>query len=128
MSNFITLTVVTTELKKEVQENILKNLTGVKPNSNSKKDSYGRNADFYSELGIDIPDDLVEDEYEEVEGEDNELYEVIEAQGIFRPETITFAVSNKDIGSTIYIDVDYKISVKESLEEIQEKINNSTNK
>ena len=124
MSNFITLTVVTTELKKEVQDNILKNLNGVKPNSSSKKDSYGRDADFYSELGIDIPEDLEEDTQEE----DIELYDIIEAQGVFRPETITFAVSNKDIGSTIYIDVDYKISVKESLEEITEKINNSTNK
>lgn len=124
MSNFIMLTVVTTELKQETTDSILRNLAGRSDNS-SKKDSYGRDADFYTELGIDVPEELNDSIQED--DSDNDLYDIIEAEGAFRPETITFAVANKDIGSTIYIDVDYKIAVKESLAEIIQKIKQSTN-
>lgn len=129
MSEFIDLTVITMRLKKEVTDNlkksIMKNIGGSKPS----KDSYGRDAEFYRELGIDPPDEI-DDEFEEggtfdVKEEDMEM---IESPGMFRLDSLMFFVAGEKEGSTIYLDIDYKASVKETVEEIKAKINKLSKK
>lgn len=125
---FITLTVIKASIKKDVRErfhNLFKPLDDDGP----KKDDYGRDAEFYKELGIDPPEDLYSDrdddegDYkEEVFHITKEDYDIVERIGKFRPEVISFIVDNEDVGSTLYIKTDFTISVKENAEEVEQKI------
>ena len=95
----------------------------------SSKDSYGRDAEFYRDLGIDPPEEI-EDEYNKdgafsVKEEDMEM---IESPGVFRLDSLMFFVAGEKEGSTIYLDIDYKASVKETVEEIKAKINKLSKK
>lgn len=128
MGQFITLTVIKASIKKDVREKF-HNLFKPLEEEGTKKDDYGRDAEFYKELGIDPPEDLYQDEYndednfkEEVFHITKEDYDIIEKTGKFRPEVISFIVDNEDVGSTLYIKTDFTISVKESAEEVEQKI------
>lgn len=124
MSEFIDLTVITVRLKKDALDTIQGSfLEGYE--KNASKDSYGRDADFYKELGIDPPEDLDTDKSLELKEED---LETIESPARFRPENISFFVSGDKTGSTVYLDLDYKVSVKETVEEIELKINKLSKK
>ena len=125
---FITLTVIKASIKKDVRErfhSLFKPLDDDGP----KKDDYGRDAEFYKELGIDPPEDLYSDEDDDEEDYKEEVfhitkedYDIVERIGKFRPEVISFIVDNEDVGSTLYIKTDFTISVKESAEEVEQKI------
>lgn len=130
MSEFINLTVVTVRLKKEAKDNITKSFLG-NHKSNASKDDYGRDADFYRELGIDPPDDLesgvVTSQGNTFKVDENDL-ETIESPAMFRLDSLVFFVAGEKEGSTIYLDIDYKASVKETVKEIELKINKLSKK
>jgi hypothetical protein len=58
--------------------------------------------------------------------DDNSYTEEI-AEARLRPNQISFMVNNKDKGCTIYMETDYKISVIETVEEVEEKIKQAKN-
>lgn len=126
---FITLTVIKASIKKDVRErfhSLFKPLEDDEP----KKDDYGRDAEFYKDLGIDPPEDLYSYEDDDDEGDykeevfhiTKEDYDIVERIGKFRPAVISFIVDNEDVGSTLYIKTDFTISVKENAEEVEQKI------
>lgn len=126
MSEFIELTVVTVRLKKETSDSIKETFLGKK----DSKDSYGRDAEFYRELGIDPPEELdspIENEDGTFNVDENDL-ETIESPAMFRLDSLIFFVAGEKEGSTIYLDIDYRASVKESVKEIGEKINKLSKK
>lgn len=121
MEEFITVTVVTAKLKKEVQEKLLK-LNSGQSLQEPKKDSLGRSAEFFKELGIDVPEDL-KDESSQVPFEiTKEHYDIEEKMGKIKPRVIDFMVDNEDFGCVLYVDTDFTITVKETVEEIESKI------
>jgi hypothetical protein len=121
MEDFITVTVVTAKLKKEVKDKFVE-LSAKANNPEPRKDSFGRNAQFYEELGVELPEDLVEDDIPQTMEIKKEDYDIIEKVGKVKPSVITFVVDNEDFGSTLYIDTDFTITVKETAEEIENKI------
>lgn len=129
MSEFIDLTVITVRLKKDVTDNITQSFLGGAGKSGTK-DAYGRDAEFYRELGIDPPEDLDEDGINpdgSFTVSEKDL-ETIESPARFRLDSLIFFVAGEKEGSTIYLDIDYKASVKESVEEIEDKINKLSKK
>lgn len=130
MSEFISLTVVTVRLKKETKDNITKSFLGNTKNGSSK-DDYGRDAAFYRELGINPPEELesgvATSQSNTFKVDENDL-ETIESPAMFRLDSLVFFVAGEKGGSTIYLDIDYKASVKETVEEIELKINKLSKK
>ena len=122
MEDFITVTVVTAKLKKEVQDKLMK-IGSISDFIQDKKDSLGRTAEFYQELGIDIPDELQSEEGTTSFEIKKEHYDIIEKFGKIKPSVIDFMVDNEDFGCVLYVDTDFTITVKESVEEIENKIN-----
>ena len=122
MEDFITVTVVTAKLKKEVQEKLIKMSSGSEIIEN-KKDSFGRTAEFYQELGIDVPEELQSEEGVKTFEIKKEHYDIIEKTGKIKPSMIDFMVDNEDFGCILYVDTDFTITVKETVEEIENKIN-----
>ena len=122
MENFITVTVVTAKLKKEVKEKLMK-MGSDYDNVESKKDSLGRTAEFYQELGIDIPEELQSEDGMKTFEIKKEHYDIIEKVGKIKPSIIDFMVDNDDFGCTLYVDTDFTITVKETVEEVENKIN-----
>jgi hypothetical protein len=123
MSEFVELTVITYKLKQEVNDSIKKTFLGG-VNTNKSKDSYGRDAEFYRDLGIEPPEDLDDEEQQDkVFNIKDEDFEVVESPSRFKVDNIVFFVADDKGGSTIYIDIDYSASVKESVEEIELRIN-----
>lgn len=122
MEDFITVTVVTAKLKKEVQEKLIKMSSGSEIIEN-KKDSFGRTAEFYQELGIDVPEELQSEEGAKTFEIKKEHYDIIEKTGKIKPSMIDFMVDNEDFGCILYVDTDFTITVKETVEEIENKIN-----
>lgn len=126
MENFITVTVVTAKLKKEIQEKLMK-LDSGSEFIDDKKDSLGRTAQFYRELGIDIPEELQSEEGGKTFEIKKEHYDIIEKSGKIKPSVIDFMVDNEDFGCILYVDTDFTIAVKETVEEIESKINKLKN-
>jgi hypothetical protein len=122
MEDFITVTVVTSKLKKEVQEKLMK-MTSGSEFVDSKKDSLGRTAEFYHELGIDVPEELQSEEGVKTFEIKKEHYDIVEKSGKIKPSVIDFMVDNEDFGCVLYVDTDFTITVKETVEEIESKIN-----
>lgn len=122
MEDFITVTVVTAKLKQEVKEKLI-NLTLGSDSTKNKRDSLGRTAEFYEELGIDIPEELSSEENVKPFEIKKENYDIIEKSGKVKPSVIDFMVDNEDFGSTLYLDTDFTITVKETVEEVENKIN-----
>lgn len=121
MEDFITVTVVTAKLKKEVKDKFAELSANLK-NLGSRKDSFGRDAQFYEELGVELPEELVEDSIVQTMEIKKEDYDIIEKMGKVKPSVITFIVDNEDFGSTLYIDTDFTVTVKETAEEVENKI------
>jgi hypothetical protein len=121
MEDFITVTVVTSKLKKEVQEKLMKMNSGSEV-VDSKKDSLGRTAEFYHELGIDVPEELQSEEGVKTFEIKKEHYDIVEKSGKIKPSVIDFMVDNEDFGCILYVDTDFTITVKETVEEIESKI------
>jgi hypothetical protein len=121
MEDFITITVVTAKLKKEVQEKLMKMNSGSEF-VDSKKDSLGRTAEFYHELGIDVPEELQSEEGVKTFDIKKEHYDIVEKSGKIKPSVIDFMVDNEDFGCILYVDTDFTITVKETVEEIENKI------
>jgi hypothetical protein len=121
MEDFITVTVVTAKLKKEVQEKLMKMNSGSEV-VDSKKDSLGRTAEFYHELGIDVPEELQSEEGVKTFEIKKEHYDIVEKSGKIKPSVIDFMVDNEDFGCLLYVDTDFTITVKETVEEIESKI------
>ena len=116
MNEFIELTVVTVRLKKETSDNIKSTFLKDK----KSKDSYGRDAEFYRELGIEPPKEL-DAETQNEDGTfnvDESDLEVVESPAMFRLDSLVFFVAGEKEGSTIYLDIDYRASVKETVKEI----------
>lgn len=116
MNEFIELTVVTVRLKKETSDNIKSSFLKDK----KSKDSYGRDAEFYRELGIEPPKELdatTQNEDGTFNVDESDL-EVIESPAMFRLDSLVFFVAGEKEGSTIYLDIDYRASVKETVKEI----------
>jgi hypothetical protein len=130
MSEFIGLTVITVRLKKETKDNIAKSFLG-DAKSKKSKDDYGRDAAFYRELGIDPPEEL-ESGAQKSQGNSFKVsegdLETIESPAMFRLDSLVFFVAGEKEGSTIYLDIDYKASVKETVKEIELKINKLSKK
>lgn len=122
MSEFVELTVITYKLKQEVNDDIKKTFLGG-VNVNKSKDSYGRDAEFYRDLGIDPPEEFDEEEETKIFDIKDEHFDVIESPSRFKVDNIVFFVADEKGGSTIYIDIDYSASVKETVEEIEARIN-----
>ena len=121
MEYFITVTVVSATLKEEVQKELLK-LNSEYDVLDNKKDSLGRTAEFYEDLGIPIPEELQSDNEPEIFEVKKEHYNIIEKKGRVRPSIIDFIVENDDSGCILYTNTDFTITVKESVEEIENKI------
>jgi hypothetical protein len=122
MSEFVALTVITYKLKKEVNDNIKKTFLGG-VNTSKSKDDYGRDAEFYRDLGIDPPEEFDQEEETQVFDIKDEDFDVVESPARFKVENLVFFVADEKGGSTIYVDMDYSASVKESVEEIELRIN-----
>jgi hypothetical protein len=128
MSEFIDLTVITMRLKKEVKDNITKSfMKGIGGGSQSK-DSYGRDADFYRDLGIDPPEEFEDGPEASQFKVDEDDMEKLESPARFRLDSLIFFVAGEKEGSTIYLDIDYRASVKETVKEIEAKINKLSKK
>jgi hypothetical protein len=129
MNEFLELTVITMRLKEEATDNLKKSITKGFGGNKPSKDSYGRDAEFYRDLGIDPPDEI-EDGFDEEEAfsVNEEDIEIVESPGAFRLDSLMFFVAGEKEGSTIYLDIDYKASVKETVEEIKAKINKLSKK
>ena len=123
MEDFITVTVVSGKLKKEVKDKLtgLSTKAGV---AGEKKDDFGRDEQYYRDLGVEPPAEFQEAKVFETMEIKKEDYDIIEKMGKVKPSVITFVVDNDDFGSTIYIDTDFTITVKETAEEIDTKIKN----
>jgi hypothetical protein len=122
MSEFVALTVITYKLKKEVNDNIKKTFLGG-VNTSKSKDDYGRDAEFYRDLGIEPPEEFDQEEETQVFDIKDEDFDVVESPARFKVENLVFFVADEKGGSTIYVDMDYSASVKESVEEIELRIN-----
>lgn len=88
------------------------------------KDEYGRDADYYKELGIEPPDDVQDTPQQGIFQVKQEDLEMLESKAKIRPGSIIF-FSEADgglPGSTVYLDLDYKLSVKETVKQIEKKI------
>lgn len=126
MEDFITVTVVTAKLKKEVKDKFFKLDSGIGA-TGTKKDSFGRDAKFYKDLGVELPQELIEEDDSQIPEIKKEDYDIIENVGKVKPSTISFFVDNEEIGCTLYVDTDFTIAVKETAEEIHTKIKNLKN-
>lgn len=118
---FIDLTIITMVLKKGVGDDLAKSFMD---SQGSTKDEYGRDADYYAELGIDPPDDVLDTPQQGIFQVKQEDLEMLESKAKIRPESIIF-FSQADgglPGSTVYLDLDYKLSVKETVKQIEKKI------
>lgn len=118
---FIDLTIITMVLKKGVGDDLAKSFLD---SQGFPKDEYGRDADYYKELGIDPPDDVLDTPQQAVFKVSKEDLEMLENKAKIRPEAIIF-FSEADgglPGSTVYLDLDYKLSVKETVKQIEKKI------
>lgn len=122
MEDFITVTVVTAKLKKEVKDKFIE-LSSKLGVSEPNKDDFGRSAQYYIDLGIDPPEELKQRNSPQSLDITKEDYDIIEKTGKVKISIITFFVDNEDFGSTIYTDTDFTITVKETSEEIENKIN-----
>jgi hypothetical protein len=122
MEDFITVTVVTAKLKKEVQDKLMK-IGSDSEFIDNKKDSLGRTAEFYQELGIDVPEELQSEGGTKTFEIKKEHYNIIEKSGKIKPSVIDFMVDNEDFGCILYVDTDFTITVKETVEEVENKIN-----
>ena len=120
MEEFITVTVVTAKLKKEVQEKLMKLNSGAQMRE-PKKDSLGRDAQFFKDLGIEVPEDLQSEESSTFEIK-KEHYDIVEKVGKIKPSIVDFMVDNEDFGCVIYVKSDFTITVKETAEEVESKI------
>ena len=115
MTDFITVTVVTGKLKKEIKDRLIK----------GNKKSFSDEASLYEDLGIAPPEEVTNSgSFLDIKKED---YDIIENEAKIRPEMIKFVVDNDDIGSTLYVATDFTISVKETAKEIEDKINKFKN-
>lgn len=126
MEDFITVTVVSGKLKKEVKDR-LDELTTKAGVAGTKKDDFGRDEQYYRDLGVDPPKEFQEAKVPQTMEIKKEDYDIIEKMGKVKPSIITFVVDNDDFGSTLYIDTDFTITVKETAEEIDTKIKNLKN-
>lgn len=118
---FIDLTIITMVLKKDVGEDLAKSFMD---SQGFPKDEYGRDADYYKELGIEPPDDVLDTPQQGIFQVKQEDLEMLENKAKIRPESIIF-FSQADgglPGSTVYLDLDYKLSVKETVKQIEKKI------
>lgn len=118
---FIDLTIVTMVLKKGVGEDLAKSFMD---SQGFPKDEYGRDADYYKELGIEPPDDVQDTPQQGIFQVKQEDLEMLESKAKIRPGSIIF-FSEADgglPGSTVYLDLDYKLSVKETVKQIEKKI------
>lgn len=118
---FIDLTIITMVLKKGVGDDLAKSFLD---SQGFPKDEYGRDADYYKDLGIDPPDDVLDTPQQAVFQVSKEDLEMLENKAKIRPEAIIF-FSEADgglPGSTVYLDLDYKLSVKETVKQIEKKI------
>lgn len=118
---FIDLTIVTMVLKKDVGEDLAKSFMD---SQGFPKDEYGRDADYYKELGIEPPDDVQDTPQQGIFQVKQEDLEMLESKAKIRPVSIIF-FSEADgglPGSTVYLDLDYKLSVKETVKQIEKKI------
>lgn len=123
MEDFITVTVVSGKLKKEVKDKLteLSTKAGV---AGAKKDDFGRDEQYYRDLGVEPPAEFQEAKVPETMKIKKKDYDIIEKMGKVKPSVITFVVDNDDFGSTLYINTDFTITVKETAEEIDTKIKN----
>jgi hypothetical protein len=120
MGEFIELTVITKKLKDEAQKKFLEKLSSI---DEDKTDEMGRDAEFFKNLGLSPPKELQEDESVDEEYDFTEDdYECTEASGMFRPESIMFVVDNIKEGSTVYINTDFSVTVREKTKEVLDKI------
>lgn len=126
ITDFITVTVVTSKVKEDVRKKLLEATKKVAPKS-PKKDSLGNTPDFYKELGITPPEDFKEDLENEVFEIKKSDYELEEKLAKVRPELIEFMVNNEEFGCTLYVSKDFTITVKETVEEVENKIKKSKN-
>ena len=121
MEDFITVTVVTAKLKKEVKDKFME-LSAKAGILEPNKDDFGRDARYYEELGIEPPAELKQSNAPKTMDIKKEDYDIIEKTGKVKPSVITFFVDNEDFGCTLYIDTDFTITVKETAEEVESKI------
>ena len=121
MEDFITVTVVTAKLKKEVKDKFMK-LNAKAGVSGTKKDSFGRDEQFYIDLGVEPPEEFTDEDLSPVMEIKKEDYDIVEKIGKVKPSVISFFVDNEDFGCTIYVDTDFTITVKETAEEVESKI------
>jgi hypothetical protein len=121
MEEFITVTVVTAKLKKEVKDKFME-LSAKAGVSEPSKDDFGRDAQYYIDLGIKPPAELKEGNTPKTMDIKKEDYDIIEKTGKVKPSVISFFVDNEDFGCTLYIDTDFTITVKETAEEVESKI------
>ena len=126
MEDFITVTVITAKLKKEVKNKLIEfgTKTGV---FEKDKDDFGRDEQYYIDLGVEPPAELKQDNTPETIDIKKEDYDIIEKIGKVKPSVISFFVDNEDFGCTLYIDTDFTITVKETAEEVESKIKNLKN-
>ncbi len=122
MEDFITVTVVTAKLKKEVKDKFME-LSAKAGVSESIEDDFGRDAQYYIDLGVEPPAELKQSNTPQTIDIKKEDYDIIEKVGKVKPSVISFFVDNEDFGCTLYIDTDFTITVKETAQEIESKIN-----
>lgn len=115
---FIAVNVISLVLKEEAENKII-GFSG-----DSKKDEHGYDLEFYETLGVPPPEELLKGD--DLEFDDDDYVEIINEARI-RPEQISFMVNEEEKGATIYMETDYKISVIETVEQIEEKINQAKN-
>lgn len=90
-----------------------------------KVDENGRSAEWYENLGMSVPEELIESEPEDMEVyltlKDGEL-STSYSDTCFNTDYLIAIVDNQDQGSTVYLDGDIEILAKETEAEINELI------
>ena len=95
-----------------------------------KKDSEGRTAQWYEDVGLSVPDELLNISTENLDEfnldgtiplEDDEI-DILEQDAFFNADCFISCVANNDLGSTIYMIEDNTMTVKETPTTIYKKI------
>lgn len=128
---FITVTVVSTNLKEEVlDELITDNFKGEDDEEDEgPTDENGKTKKFYLELGIlekNLPDFFKNQpdskQKKIINLTDPALYDYVARQGKVKPKLIDFVIDNEDKGAKLFLVTGHTIRTEESAEEIEAKI------
>lgn len=118
-SKFITVTVISTNIKEEILDDII--------GEEGPKDEHGRTREYYLDMGFtesNLPEFFRNKEQKKIiDLTDPGMYDYVAREGKIRPKLIDFMIDNEDKGCKLYLVTGHTVIVEESVKEIELKIN-----